>query len=308
VAASASSASPITFDVFELDPNHCQLRRNGLPVDVAPQALKILTLLASRPNELVTRAEVKDALWPGQSFGDFDSRLNFTMKKLREALRDSAEQPRYVQTVRNSGYRFIAPLRTTSAPEAVAVAAPPSAPRGLHSFSSNPTLMFMLAVITISTVVFALSAARPGVRIPSIHVSPVDDSVPALWSVTTILPQPRQRIIIKGKGFGMHVPYEKTDSPYLAIRDQSSRWAAGRLIPQNWDEVMLDVEKWTDTEIVVSGFSGSYGANGWQLLPGDELEIAVWNPQTGAGPARFRTKVSTQRDAGALKTQPHPTT
>ncbi len=106
---------PLTrFDLFELDPKALQLRRSGLPVDLPPQALKILLLLASRPDQLVTRDEIKQALWPEETHGDFDSRLNVTIKELREALGDDAERPRYVQTVRKAGYRFIAPVRQSS--------------------------------------------------------------------------------------------------------------------------------------------------------------------------------------------------
>jgi hypothetical protein len=91
------------------------------------------------------------------------------------------------------------------------------------------------------------------------------------------------------------VPYSHTDSPYLAIRDLTAQWAAGRIIPQNWDEVTLDVESWTDTQIVVNGFSGSYGPNGWMLSFADQLEIAVWNPQSGAGPALYHAEVVSAR-------------
>jgi hypothetical protein len=55
---------------------------------------------------------------------------------------------------------------------------------------------------------------------------------------------------------------------------------------------MLDVKSWEDTQIVLSGFSGSYGAKGWKLSPGDQIEIAVWNPQSGRGPAIFQATVS----------------
>ena len=55
---------------------------------------------------------------------------------------------------------------------------------------------------------------------------------------------------------------------------------------------MLDVESWKDDEIVISGFSGDYGKNGWKLTEGDELEIAIWNPQNGVGPARYRVSVA----------------
>ena len=89
----------------------------------------------------------------------------------------------------------------------------------------------------------------------------------------------------------MQTRYARTDSPYLAIGNETRDWAAGRLVPQNWDEVMLDVESWTDDQIVVTGFSGDYGKNGWKLTAGDQVDVAVWNPQNGVGPAIFRTTV-----------------
>jgi len=109
--AEKQEEASIRFDLFELDVRSGQLRRSGLPVDLPPQALRVLAMLAERPDEVVTRQEIKEALWPGQSYGDFDSRLNFAVKKLREALGDDADRPRYVQTVRNAGYRFIARVR-----------------------------------------------------------------------------------------------------------------------------------------------------------------------------------------------------
>jgi hypothetical protein len=113
-----------------------------------------------------------------------------------------------------------------------------------------------------------------------------------VFSVSSIIPESRQRIVIKGSGFGLRVPYAHTDSPYFAIRDLTANWSAGRMIPQNSDEVMVDVETWTDTEIVVSGFSGDYGMSGWKLTAGDDVEVAVWNPQSGVGPAIFRVRVT----------------
>ena len=83
---------------------------------------------------------------------------------------------------------------------------------------------------------------------------------PRIDSVSAILPERDQRIAIMGTGFGMHTPYKNASIPFIALRDTTAKWAAGRLIPQNWDEVTLNVENWTDTEIVISGFSGLYGS------------------------------------------------
>jgi DNA-binding winged helix-turn-helix (wHTH) protein len=315
--AEGTGKAPIRFDLFELNAGSGELRRRGVPVDLPPQALRVLGILAERPDELVTRQEIKEALWPGQSYGDFDSRLNFAVKKLREALGDDAEQPRYVQTVRNAGYRFIAPVRE---PQALSVLASsmgkpvrneggalPESRRGILAaggrfrFGRSGVFLVFATVVLVALVAAAVLALRQGEPVQFLSseakVPPVFTKAeyePHVDSVTAVLPQARQRIVITGRGFGLHVPYAHTDSPYLAIRDLSAHWAAGRMIPQNSDEVMIDVESWTDTEIVVSGFSGDYGVRGWKLAAGDELEIAIWNPQSGVGPGVFRVTAAAE--------------
>ena len=175
-----------------------------------------------------------------------------------------------------------APQSVAAAPEPKAI---PVAPAGFQ-FGRRA---FLAALLTFAGFAILLSfALRSRGRAPL----STDDSKPEISSVTPILPQARQRIVIQGRGFGLHVPYARTDTPYLAIRDDTAHWAAGRLVPHNWDEVMLDVESWTDEQIVISGFSGDYGKNGWKLAEGDDLEIAVWNPQNGVGPARYRVHVA----------------
>jgi DNA-binding winged helix-turn-helix (wHTH) protein len=308
VAANAVSQPPLRFDLFELDPCNFELRRRGAPVGVPPQSLRILLLLAVRPNELITRKEIKDALWPGQSYGDFDSRLNFAIKKLREVLDDDAERPRYVQTVRNAGYRFIATVSEVQPSELSATTSQVSPaqarnPEAHASSSSGQRVQFgkrgayLLAatffIALVAITLLALRRPRPTVADPEQAAARLRaaDSQPSITSVTPIIPAARQRIVIRGDGFGLHVPYARTDSPYLAVRDATAHWAAGRLVPHNWDEVMVDVESWTDTELVISGFSGDYGKGTWKLTAGDQMEIAVWNPQNGVGPALYHTKV-----------------
>ena len=301
---------PIRFDLFELDAKNGQLRRSGVPVDLSPQLLRVLAMLAERPGELVTRKEMKEALWRGQSYGDLDGRLNFAVKKLRGALADDAEKPRYIQTVRSSGYRFIASIREPqpgsavlrdsvecSEPEQGGATLPASAQpnfvvrKGFHVGVNAPVLVLM-AIFIMAVAATAALTLRQQLRESTQQASTKAESGPEIGSVTPILPQARQGIVIKGRGFGLHVPYARTDCPYLAIRDETAHWAAGRMIPQNSDQVMLDVESWTDTQIVLSGFSGDYGQNGWKLSPGDSVVVAVWNPQSGVGPGLHHLRVS----------------
>jgi hypothetical protein len=134
-----------------------------------------------------------------------------------------------------------------------------------------------------------------------LQLRPIQDSKAAgsaepieIRAVSPILPRQDQTIFIKGTGFGLHTRYSNLDSPFIAIRDKTGGWAAGRIIPQNWDKVTLNVQTWEDTQIAVSGFSGAYGSEGWELRAGDKVEIVVWNPQTGRGPALYHLTVSAQ--------------
>jgi TolB-like protein/Tfp pilus assembly protein PilF len=100
----------IHFGEFEADLRAGELRRNGLKVRLQEQPFQILAMLLKRPGEIVTREEVRDRLWPAETFVDFDHGLNSAIQRLRVALRDSAEKPDFVETVARRGYRFIAPV------------------------------------------------------------------------------------------------------------------------------------------------------------------------------------------------------
>jgi DNA-binding winged helix-turn-helix (wHTH) protein len=106
----------LRFGTFELDEDKAQLRRNGTPVKLAPQPFRLLLLLASRPGELVTRDEIRQQIWGGDTFVDFDQGVNFCVKQVRAILRDDADSPVYVETVPRRGYRFIAPVERVNVP------------------------------------------------------------------------------------------------------------------------------------------------------------------------------------------------
>ncbi len=108
----ARGRPPLRFGLFELNSDVGELLRAGRRVHLQDQPLRILTLLAERPGELVTRGELRAALWPAGTYVDFDDGLNAAIKKLRAALGDSSENPRFIETVPRRGYRFIAPVTT----------------------------------------------------------------------------------------------------------------------------------------------------------------------------------------------------
>ncbi len=98
------------FGVFELDAQSGELRRHGLKIRLPDQSFQILRALLMRPGELVTRDELRQLLWTADTFVDFEVGLNSAVRKLREALDDSADQPRFVETVPRRGYRFVGPV------------------------------------------------------------------------------------------------------------------------------------------------------------------------------------------------------
>ena len=98
----------IRFENFEFDFRSSELREDGGKVKVQGQPIQILAMLLEQPGELVTRDELKNKLWPGDTFVDFEHSLNAAVKRLRQALHDSAENPRFIETLARRGYRFIA--------------------------------------------------------------------------------------------------------------------------------------------------------------------------------------------------------
>jgi DNA-binding winged helix-turn-helix (wHTH) protein/Tol biopolymer transport system component len=98
------------FGVFEVDIRAGELRRNGVKVKLQEQPFRLLTVLLEKPGELITREEVRSRLWPADTFVDFDHSLKTAVNRLRDALGDSAENPRFVETVARRGYRFVAPV------------------------------------------------------------------------------------------------------------------------------------------------------------------------------------------------------
>ena len=102
------------FGAFQVDPRARELRKNGARIRLQDQLFQTLLKLLERPGELVTREQLRGALWPADTFVDFDTGLNTVIKRLREALGDSAEVPTYIETVPKRGYRFIAPVESIS--------------------------------------------------------------------------------------------------------------------------------------------------------------------------------------------------
>lgn len=110
-----SEAHTYRFGVFEANAETGELRRQGMRVKINGQPFQILVMLLEKRGELVTREEIQKALWPDGTFVDFDHGLNSAINRIREALGDSAANPRYVETLARRGYRFLAPVELAHA-------------------------------------------------------------------------------------------------------------------------------------------------------------------------------------------------
>jgi TolB-like protein/DNA-binding winged helix-turn-helix (wHTH) protein/Tfp pilus assembly protein PilF len=113
---SVSSSRRIAFGAYEADLRSGELLKNGKRVRLPAQPFQLLVILLERPGELVTREEICQKLWSGDTFVDFDRSLGTAVNKIREVLNDSAVEPRFVETLPRRGYRFIAPVRPVAEP------------------------------------------------------------------------------------------------------------------------------------------------------------------------------------------------
>jgi DNA-binding winged helix-turn-helix (wHTH) protein/tetratricopeptide (TPR) repeat protein len=109
----SETSTILRFDIFELDTAAGELRRQGDRVKLPPQPLRVLELLVRRGGEVVTRTDIRDRIW-SDSFVDFEQGLNFCIRQIREALGDTADAPRFIETLPRRGYRFLFPVDTTA--------------------------------------------------------------------------------------------------------------------------------------------------------------------------------------------------
>jgi eukaryotic-like serine/threonine-protein kinase len=163
------------FGPFELDPAEGSLARNGTGIKLQDLPYRLLVMLVERPGEIVTREEVRERLWPENTFVEFDNSLGVAIRKVRDALNDDAEAPRYVETVPRRGYRFLAPVRFLEPvrspdlpPPAVLVTKETSASNPIGTIEAAPSqrkrnywLMAALGVLVVGGAIYAYRTRPP---------------------------------------------------------------------------------------------------------------------------------------------------
>ena len=145
----------IRFGVFEVDLAAGELRKSGVKIKLQDQPFRVLVALLARPGEVVTREELREKLWRDGTFVDFDRGVNTAINKIREALGDSADTPRFVETLPRRGYRFVAPVDGADPPaagrgssEALPAASAGSAPTVVSQYARQIVPWLLLAVVT----------------------------------------------------------------------------------------------------------------------------------------------------------------
>src|SRR5579862_3849165 len=152
LATNSSFRACARFEWFHVDLNSGELLRSGIRVPIQGQPLQVLRLLLEAEGKVVTRDHLRSALWPEDTFVDFEHGVNTAVKKLRQALEDSAENPRFIETLPKVGYRFIRPVeweaeaRTTSPLTLVVPIAPPEKLPARHALPRNRTRKLILAL------------------------------------------------------------------------------------------------------------------------------------------------------------------
>ncbi len=130
----------VRFGVFEADLDAGELRRNGIKVRIQDLPFRALTLLLSRPSQVVSRDDLRQTLWPGDVFVDFDQSISSAIRRLREALGDSAENPTFIETIDRRGYRWIAPVHLPASEEPKASEADERRPAEANHESAGQSL------------------------------------------------------------------------------------------------------------------------------------------------------------------------
>src|SRR5437762_2425005 len=174
------SHGTVRFGDFELDQDTGELRREGVKVRLQEQPLQILQILLEQPGKVILREELRKRVWPSDTFVDFDHGINNAIKRLREALGDVAETPRYIETLPRRGYRFIGITeypRHGTASSILSLAVLP-----LENLSRDPEQEYFADGLTeaLITSLAKISAIRVTSRTTAMHYKGVHRPVPEL--------------------------------------------------------------------------------------------------------------------------------
>ncbi|HEY6128205.1 MAG TPA: winged helix-turn-helix domain-containing protein [Candidatus Acidoferrum sp.] len=258
-------ASVVRFGVYEVDTQAGELRRNGIKIKLQEQPFQVLTMLLERPGEVISREEMQRRLWPADTFVDFDHGLNAAIKRLRDALRDSADNPRFVETLARRGYRFVAPV-------AGAIDA-----SGNPAINAAGTVRNSRPLWTVAALVLVAACISAGWHISHRTARALAPKEIRLTANSADVPVERASISPDGRLLAY------TDPRGLFLREMSREDSHQITLPENLKAHF--VSWYPDGSHVLVGGSGDAG--NWSL----------WNVSILGGTAR---KLSDETDSGAV--------
>ena len=252
----AVNPNTVHFGLFEVDLQARELRKSGVKIKLNDQPFQVLAMLLERPGEIVTREELQTRLWPSDTFVDFDLSLNSAVKKLRQALGDESDNPRFVETLYRRGYRFIAPV-SNHAPHA-GDGTEPSLVDSVKSKEPAARSWKRLALITAGCVVLLVAAlvfklmARPSPRILGFTQITSGGKVHQLSALATD---------------GQRLYFQAADRDRIALAQVSVTGGDSVLIPTPFDNAFLGDIAPDGSSLLISSFEGTAKDGPVWILP-----------------------------------------
>ncbi len=234
----AAKSRTYRFGLYEADVATGELRKNGSKLRLQEQPFQVLLALLERPGEVVTRDELRQRLWPADTFVDFDHSLNTAINKLRDALGDTANNPRFIETLARRGYRFIAPLQAEapSAAAAVPASAAPSQQAALPAAGELPQphrglVRVLFSLIQLMFLIFYIVAlARLG-PMHEIAATALGIATPVLVAavVTAVIGIPMRLYLFMAAAFDYKLLGEKFRRLFPLVFVMDELWALAAL-------------------------------------------------------------------------------
>jgi TolB-like protein/Flp pilus assembly protein TadD len=280
----SSQTQPLRFGSFELDLRAGELRRQGVKLKIQEQPFQILAMLLKHSGQVVTREELRSRLWPSDTFVDFDHSLNKAINKLREALGDSAENPRFIETLAKRGYRFLADLKSAPGRIQSLLVLP------LENLSRDPEQEYFADGLTeeLITKLTRISALRVLSRTTAMYYKGVRKPLPEIARELQVEGIVEGTVLRSGEQVRIsaqliHAPtdthlwaesYERELQNVLALQSEVAQAIARevqvKLTPQ--EQAQLAEERSVDPEAYAAYLKGRYH---WNRRRGEELPKAV---------------------------------
>lgn len=279
----ATNPRIVQFGLFELDLDARELRKSGVRVKLQEQPFQILAVLLERPGSVVTREELQKKLWPGDTFVDFDLSLNSAVKKLRQALNDDSENPRFIETLYRRGYRFIGPVNGSGGASAVQTQFVPS---GTSAAATEPVPVPATPRPSIATPRFYAAAALLLVLAAMVGYRLIPSQPPRVLGFNQITHDGLFKFQIVSDGERLYVNEMQGD--HFVVNQVSAAGGETSSVPTPFANLAIRGIAPNGSALIVTSFQGTGGkADTWSLplpsgpprrLSEQPVDALAWSP------------------------------